>query len=56
MIRPTGDQPPAGLSAARDLAALGAYLVLLVTINYIINNIIVSIDTRVPRAVQSLLS
>jgi hypothetical protein len=33
MIRPLGGQPPTGLSAARGLAALGACLVVLVTIN-----------------------
>jgi hypothetical protein len=31
---PTGSQPPAGLSAAWELAAFKAYLVFLVTINY----------------------
>jgi hypothetical protein len=34
MIRPTGGQPPAGLSAAWELAHLRANLVFLVTIIY----------------------
>jgi hypothetical protein len=33
MIRPSGGQPPAGLSAVLGLATLRAYLVFLVTIN-----------------------